>query len=91
MKEHEKDLDKLISELNTVTEKLNVTGELGGKLGKIEEKLDSLEKEVSNSIKRLALNHLKNLQFKTDDVKTLFSTLENGAQTSVNNLGVCRI
>ena len=37
LKEHEKDLDKLINELATVTEQLGETGELSGKVEKVEE------------------------------------------------------
>jgi len=54
LKEHEKDLDKLIGGLCTVAGQLGETGEFSGKLKKIEEKLDSLETEVSNLIKRFA-------------------------------------
>ncbi len=48
LKEHEKDLDKLINELATVTEQLGETGDLGGKVEKVEEKMTSLQKEVTN-------------------------------------------
>lgn len=48
LKEHEKDLDKLINELATVTEQLGETGDLGGKVEKVEEKITSLQKEVTN-------------------------------------------
>ena len=48
LKEHEKDLDRLISELATVTEQLGETGELSGKVGKVEEKITSLQKEVTS-------------------------------------------
>jgi hypothetical protein len=48
LKEHEKDLDKLISELATVTEQLGDTGDLGGKVEKVEERIASLQKEVAN-------------------------------------------
>jgi hypothetical protein len=47
LKEHEKDLDKLINELATVTEQLGDTGDLGGKVEKVEEKITSLQKEVA--------------------------------------------
>ena len=50
LKEHEKDLDKLINELATVTEQLGDTGELSGKVEKVEEKINSLQKEVTNLI-----------------------------------------
>jgi hypothetical protein len=48
LKEHEKDLDKLINELATVTEQLGDTGDLGGKVEKVEEKITSLQQEVTN-------------------------------------------
>jgi hypothetical protein len=50
LKEHEKDLDKLISELATVTEQIGDTGELSGKVEKVEEKINTLQKEVTNII-----------------------------------------
>ncbi len=50
LKEHEKDLDKLINELASVTEQLGDTGELSGKVEKVEEKINSLQKEVTNLI-----------------------------------------
>jgi serine kinase of HPr protein (carbohydrate metabolism regulator) len=50
LKEHEKDLDKLINELGTVTEQIGDTGELSGKVEKVEEKINNLQKEVTNLI-----------------------------------------
>jgi hypothetical protein len=50
LKEHEKDLDKLINELATVSEQIGDNGELSGKVEKVEEKIDSLQKEVTNLI-----------------------------------------
>jgi hypothetical protein len=50
LKEHERDLDKLISELATVTEQLGDTGELSGKVEKVEEKVNNLQKEITNLI-----------------------------------------
>jgi hypothetical protein len=50
LKEHERDLDKLINELATVTEQLGDTSELTSKVDKIEEKINSLQKEVTNLI-----------------------------------------
>jgi len=50
LKEHEKDLDRLISELATVTEQLGETGELSSKVEKVEEKITSLQKEVTNLV-----------------------------------------
>ena len=48
LKEHEKDLDKLINELATVTEQLGDNGDLGGKVEKVEEKITSLQEEVAS-------------------------------------------
>ncbi len=50
LKEHERDLDKLINELATVTEQLGETGEINGKVEKVEEKINTLQKEVTNLI-----------------------------------------
>lgn len=50
LKEHEKDLDKLINELATVTEQVGDNGELSAKVEKVEEKIDTLQKEVTNLI-----------------------------------------
>jgi len=50
LKEHEKDLDKLINELATVTEQLGDTGQINGKVEKVEEKINNLQKEVGNLI-----------------------------------------
>ena len=54
LKEHEKDLDRLIGELGTVTGQLGETGELGEKVGKIEQKIDSLQTEIGSLLKRFA-------------------------------------
>jgi uncharacterized coiled-coil protein SlyX len=54
LKEHEKDLDKLINELATVTEQIGDTGELSGKVEKVEVKLDNLQKEVTNLVGKLS-------------------------------------
>lgn len=54
LKEHERDLDKLINELGTVTEQLGDTGELSGKVEKVEEKINGLQKEVTNLISYLS-------------------------------------
>jgi hypothetical protein len=50
LKEHEKDLDRLISELGTVTEQLGVTGELSGKVEKVEERITGLQNEITSLI-----------------------------------------
>jgi hypothetical protein len=50
LKEHEKDLDKLINELATVTEQIGDAGELNSKVETVETKIDTLQKEVANLI-----------------------------------------
>jgi len=50
LKEHEKDLDRLISELGNVTEQLCETGELSGKVERVEEKIGNLQNLVTNML-----------------------------------------
>lgn len=50
LKEHEKDLDRLINELGTVTEAIGATGELNSKVEKIEERIAGLQNEITNLI-----------------------------------------
>ena len=54
LKEHEKDLDRLINELGTVTEQLGVTGELTGKVERVEEKITGLQNEIGNLVSYLS-------------------------------------
>ena len=54
LKEHEKDLDKLINELATVTEQMGDTSELSGKVQNVEGKIDTLQKELTNLIGHLS-------------------------------------
>jgi hypothetical protein len=61
LKEHEKDLDKLINELATVTEQLGDTGQINGKVEKVEEKINGLQKEVTNLIACLSSPSKENL------------------------------
>jgi len=51
LKEHEKDLDRLINQLSTITESLGETGEVAGKIEKVEERLSTIQNEISNLIK----------------------------------------
>jgi uncharacterized coiled-coil protein SlyX len=57
LKEHEKDLDKLINELGNITERLGDTGELSGKIEKVEERLTTLQNEIANLITYLSVPH----------------------------------
>ncbi len=54
LKEHEKDLDRLINDLGTITERLGDTGELSGKIEKVEERLGTLQNEITNLITYLS-------------------------------------
>ena len=54
LKEHEKDLDRLISQLGIITESLGETGELTGKIEKIEDRITTLQGEITNLMKHLA-------------------------------------
>lgn len=54
LKEHEKDLDRLINELGGITERLGDTGELSGKIEKVEERLTTLQNEIANLITYLS-------------------------------------
>ena len=54
LKEHEKDLDRLINELGSITERLGDAGELSGKIEKVEERLTTLQNEIANLITYLS-------------------------------------
>lgn len=54
LKEHEKDLDRLISELGNITERMGDTGALSGKVEKVEERLTALQNEITNLISYLS-------------------------------------
>ena len=57
LKEHEKDLDRLINELASVTEKMGDTGELNAKVERVEERLSTLQSEIANLITYLSAPH----------------------------------
>jgi hypothetical protein len=54
LKEHEKDLDRLINELGNVTEKMGDTGELSGKVERVEDRISALQNEIGNLITYLS-------------------------------------
>jgi hypothetical protein len=54
LKEHEKDLDRLISELGTVTDALGETGELTSKVEKVEERINGLQNEITGLVNYLS-------------------------------------
>jgi uncharacterized coiled-coil protein SlyX len=53
LKEHEKDLDRLIGQLGIITESLGETGEIAGKIEKLEDRLMSLQNEIANMSKQM--------------------------------------
>ena len=54
LKEHEKDLDRLVSELGTVASQLGESGELNGKVKKIEDKVSGLQNDVGNLLNSIS-------------------------------------
>ncbi len=54
LKEHEKDLDRLINELGTVTAALGETGELSCKVEKVEERISGLQNEINSLVNFLS-------------------------------------
>ena len=54
LREHEKDLDRLIGQLGIITESLGETGEITDKFEKIEERLATLQTEITSLIKYIA-------------------------------------
>jgi len=57
LKEHEKDLDRLINELGNITGRLGDSGEISGKVEKVEERLTTLQNEIANLITYLSAPH----------------------------------
>jgi len=54
LREHEKDLDRLIGQLATITESLGETGEITEKIEKVEERLTTLQTEITGLIKYIS-------------------------------------
>jgi len=54
LKEHEKDLDRLINQLGTITESLGETGEITTKIDKVEERLTTLQNEITSLVKYIS-------------------------------------
>jgi hypothetical protein len=54
LKEHEKDLDRLIGQLGIITESLGDTGEITEKIEKIEDRISNLQCEIGDMIKNVA-------------------------------------
>jgi hypothetical protein len=54
LKEHEKDLDRLIGELGKIAGRFGQAGEVPTKITRVEERLESLQSEVASLIKELS-------------------------------------
>jgi len=54
LKEHKKDLDRLVAELDKTTERLGGPGELSEKIEKVGERLSSIQAEMSNLINHIS-------------------------------------
>jgi len=54
LREHEKDLDRLINELGKIASKFGQAGEVPSKITRVEERLAQLQLEVSSLIKELS-------------------------------------
>lgn len=59
LKEHEKDLDRLISELGNITEQASNTGDLSSKIDTVDHRLHTLQEEVSKLIEYLSAPRAK--------------------------------
>ncbi len=76
LKEHEKDLDRLVAELGTVAGQLGETGELNGKVKKIEDKINVLQAQVGNLVTSLSnspqkqLNHAMTMTTHVEEPET---------------------
>ncbi len=54
LKEHEKDLDRLVGELGTVADQLGETGEFSTKIKQIEDKIGGMQYDVENLVKSIS-------------------------------------
>jgi hypothetical protein len=55
LKEHEKDLDRLIGQLGIITESLGETGEISEKIENIEDRISNLQDDLTKMIKNIAI------------------------------------
>ena len=58
LRQHEIELDKLVNELHTITEKLQGSDDSDGKISQMEEKLVKLQEEISTLVKTVVPSQL---------------------------------
>ena len=87
LKEHENDLDRLITELSTVLSGFGETGELSGKIEKVEERLSSIQTKIGGVMKFISSTGQPPANFRGPPVIIRcrqwndFKVLAKGAQT----------
>ena len=88
LKEHEKDLDRLVSQLGIITESLGETGEITGKIEKIEDRITTLQGEITGMVRNLDSPQGKSISISQGSsvlVKCIqwedFKTMAAGAET----------
>lgn len=54
LKEHEKDLDRLVGELGSITSSVGETGEIADKIDRVEERLSTLQTELTSLVGNLS-------------------------------------
>jgi len=74
LKEHEKDLDRLINQLGIITKSLGDTGDTSGKIEKIEDHLATLQGQIT----KLINNRVSPGEGMTKETCTVLSYFENG-------------
>jgi hypothetical protein len=87
LKEHEKDLDKLINELGTITEQMGDTGVLSGKVEKVEERLGTLQNEITNLISQLSSSPREISQTSPQQSLTISSRGDGASMQARNSHG----
>jgi hypothetical protein len=85
LKEHEKDLDRLVSELGTVASQMGETGEFSGKVKKIEDKVNGLQGEVTSLIKSLSTKKHEPMQAASEETPRKEAPAAEAPKPSIPN------
>ena len=88
LKEHEKDLDRLIGQLGVITESLGESGEITGKIEKIEDRITTLQGEITGMVRNIDATQGKTVSISQGSpvrIKCIqwedFKTIAAGAET----------